>query len=209
MWKKTFDCWFPRRPCTGPNCFRLRLPSVTICRSLRLRSVYDDIKPHMLRGNLELTLSDETAIQKPSTALSLKTWVGLICCVCSVFKREWRRFYYLFMRRPSQHLIPRRMHLDQYDIRTTVNLGLCCALLLGATQTHTDTHNHKGAGREALVGSWCVSLTIEDHDWGIGLLCNISLSGMLLLPVLQLEQQPRTRLPPCCLPRAIKDEDGI
>lgn len=135
---------------TGPNCSGLQLASVTICQNPHFHWFASPCGRH------KCILSDSTVIPNCLDTLTKDLTLQRLCSVWSVFEKAMLTC----MWRPSQCLILQRLHLDQYDIITIVNLGLC------------GTHTHS-AETEALTGSQCLSLKVENLDWGISSLCNI------------------------------------
>lgn len=140
---------------TGSNCNSALLAAVTIGCNLSEPSfalVYVGITPHTLWGGLKRTSSDTAGVQ----ALT-KTRLWFICCVCCVFLK---RDIYLHVGTctafyPTVIASRSIWHYNNGQPRRI--------LLLSGPHTHT----HSYAEKEALAGSRCMSLTVDDLDWGI------------------------------------------
>lgn len=143
-------CVSPRGPpqaLIAVDCNSLRLPSVAIFQNPHFHWFASPCGKH------KCILSDSTVILNCLDTLTKDLTLQRICSVWSVFEKAMLTC----MWRPSQCLILQRLHLDQYDTITVVNLGPRCILLLCGTHTHS-------AETEALTRSQCLSLTVENLD---------------------------------------------
>lgn len=149
---------------TGPNCNSVLLAAVTIGYNLSEPSVvlvYSGIKPRSLCGKLKRTSSDTTAIHNHLDTLTKDLTMPHLLCLLYFFSQT------LMVPHPTVNASRSIWHYNCGE--------LCiggCIVLLRWNRSIT------------LAGSQCMSLTMEDLDWGIGSLCNIPLWGALLVPFL-------------------------